>query len=876
MAGVRLRGEIKSQAGIDWQIDIYDELYVGPIVEIEDAGFNFKIDKQGDDILEVIKAQSGVLQAFNADDYGVAFDSFVTDFIGADENRFKMRVFKNAGFYWGGNVIVDQSGFENMPKPRIFTIIANDFGRLTNIPFVEAIPVTGPQSDTIITHLNNVLEYLDMSQFYAAGDTYIQESFEFTENQVGAIGATESMFIKTRYSSSLNIKNLKDIDLRDTTRVRTAGTHVDNRKYIEIQDTDEPMSAKQVLVNIMRIMMCRIHHSNGMYIIQQVRNFDSATYEARNIKKDGTVASASTITHEQTLGVPSAALTLDVLAFGRFQYIVPLNKAIVTTPNTFTANILKPGQLNVNSGTTTDTFTIQLGSITGGNKKKISVTWENYLVKLTTSGLNSLITLTFKFIFGSNRLLGANNSNITKWTTTAADVVTRTVLYPAVGADGLRETDGITSADIPSGTHVNCTLVVTASIAAISGTLPTASNIDYILQNLFISLQDGERFISGSTYEVDNPSSNDNSIVLDFGTLTLADEGILSTLNAFEVNTTGSTFVISDTWDAGFGTDTSLAQTIPQEAMSLQRTPIEMVQGPLRGDWSPAKTLDYNSNTYVFNGGTHNLRDDEIRGEWFELITSKTSVQIDKKIDKEEKYNGRTPTSSRIRKKYWEWIDIYKDFDSTMSKVRTFVSSGGAVTSIDIDDPGNSLMKKGDKVQLINVMDGTLIDEVTLTADVDSGDTTMSITSITLSEDTGVGSKFRHNPRELVTSQKGRFETLQQIQAPFIKVTVADTATFNLEKDMVHISSQRSLTGTQTITLPALSECWNADLGIGARFTIKDADTNASVNNITIDLDDSSTEDIIYTNGAENTLVIGIDGLDITLQVTSATTVEAY
>ena len=887
MAAVRLRANITSQAGTTWRIDVYDENYTGSVINIDIQDFEITYEKKGDDILEPLKTSSAELFAYNRELYEGDFDLFVQDIVAADEDQFKLLAYKNGSDKenWVGNILVDNSSYENISLPRIFKISAIDgFGRLKNIPSAEALATTS--QDTLIKHIIDALEYNNLSQFWGASDTYIRESFEFTETAVGAISSTQSMLLFTRYATSMNIKDIENIDLRDTTRVRTVRTHSKTSQYISIKDTDEAKTAYQVLEDLLRLMTCRMFISDGVYHIQQVRNLDGTTYESRNIKKDGTIASASTISPQQTAGQVLTGKDLTVMAGGQFDWFQPLDKAIVTTPNTFTANILKPAEMNLNTSTTPVTRTIELGTIVGGTSKRISVDWANWFTKLTDPvGLSSITTLTFKFIFGSNRLLSTNaKRNTYLWTTTAADVVTRVLDYPQFGRDGMISTDSIISAPIPTGTHTSCQLIITATLTAKgSGGIPTTTNYDYFLNNIFVRLTDGTDFSSGQIYEVENPGTNNNSTILDYGELGLSDEGIISNLNSFEVDTgkgSPATWVPSGVWNAGFGVNTSLSKIIPQESMALQRTPVYRLQGPVVGDWSAFNSLVYNvdgeNKIFVFNGGTFNVHDDEINGEWFEVGVVKTSIKVDTEIQKMEKWRGRLPGSVNAPKGYVQWDDDWKAFQSNLTTIRTQKTSGSTVTSLDIEAPGHVRMLAGDKVQLVGVLNGNVIDELVLSADVGSSDTSMSVDSITLSDDVATGSFLRFKPSQVVESEVGRFQELQMNSAPLKKVTVVSSTTHDIEIDQFVISVEHTDTAAVTLTLPLASDCWNADLGAGLEFRILDSDANASVNNITVQVEGGSGDEITDTAEAQTSTIIGSDGFDLKIQCISASRFKAY
>lgn len=877
MAAVRLRANIMSQAGIRWRIDIHDRDYSGSTIPIDINGCTIEYERKGDTILEPIHASEATLKAYNRDQYSADFDSFVDDLLTADELRFKMIIYKNGAttLYWVGNVIIDNCNYENLSNPRIFEIKATDgFGRLKNIPFAEAIPVGGvPVFNELIQHLTEALAYNDLAQFWGASDPYIQESFEFTETQVGAIAAGESMLLFTRYSSGLNLKTYADITLTDTDRVRTAKG---GNLFIDDKDTDEPFSAHQVLENIMRILCCRIMISDGVYRIQQVRNFDGSGYTARNFKKDQTILNNVTITPRQTTGPVQLGNELQVLAGGQIDFMQPLNKARLRTPNIFQSRLLKINDLTISASTSPVTDTVELGDVVGGTDKRINIAWRQNLINLLVAGKRARLTITFKFVFGTAatpiyRLLGTSALlNNWAWTSgTAGDEVT--IIF---AGSGLHSRDSsITTPDIPTGTHTAAQVIITITQDTIPGTTGAAltdADFKMIFRLFAVSLRDGSLFQDSATYEVDNPDSSDNSTIQDFGTLSLADTGIITNLNSWQVDTGGSTWVNSADWNAGFPGNESLARTILKEAMSLQKTPVERRQMNLEGDWSAYQVAFYDSKPFVFNGGTQNLHDDEVNGEWFELITVKTGISINKVITATRANLDRDPGILTALKDFQDWMDDWKDFDAQQAVMSTLEPAGGAVTSLPIIAPGHDLMKKGDKISLMDAHNGVEVLEVVLDADVGSADTSMTIVSITVPELPAM-TWVRHKPSQVVTSELGRFDNLQMISAPAKKINIANASTFDIETDMYKISSEFSQTGTQVIELPLADDCWDANTSTGLEFIVFDTDENASINNVTVQVEGGSGDEIIDTQSGQSSTIIGEDGFDLTIQCISAT-----
>jgi hypothetical protein len=768
MAAVELQSFVTSQAGTQWRIDIYSETFAGATKEIQNQDFTIKFESEGDDITEPLKASTAVLMAYHRDDYDTEFDAFVTSLISSDENEYKMLVYKYvSGAFaldWAGNIIVDSCNYENVSNPRIFRITAVDgIGRLKNKPMAEAI-ADPSQMTTIADHIIDCLGYNDLAQFWGAGTAYLQESFAFYETSIGALAATESWLIRTRYSSTLNIKNLKNIDIRDTTRIRgwTRSDNIDTG--VTVKDTDEPLTAYQVLYNIMRLFSCRIMLSGGQYRIQQIRNFDASSYTYREIDKAGAYVANGTINHQNTFGKADGGFALRPRSGGLFNWLQPLSEARVSNQNTLQASILKPSKIALDSSNTPQSRTIELGTIEGGTDKKLYFSWINIVNKLTVSGQNAgpKVTLSIKVQLaggtGSSQYLSGTALK-NSWSTNAASRVTIVIDNVQTGFEKLIEYASIISQlDIPTDTYTDCEIVVTATLT-FKGASVTSTHFEYYMDHMAVTLSDGENFTSNIEYTVNNPSSTDNSTALDFGAIGLSDEGIITNLNAIEVDTGGGTWQQSSTWVAGYSTDVTLTKTIAHEAVALQRLPVKMLLQTVVGDYYAHLSVQYGSNTYVLNGGTYDVKNDEFNGEWFKIILNKTSIQTDKTVRGVEPGFGKIPDFYSAPKKYVKVIDDFKDFSKDLTDTTSaMLVSANPHTSISINTVGFAQIKNGDKLKIWDPQTQEIVQEVTVTADVTAVATSISVSSFSASADIPAGAQITHLPRELVTAECIRAE----------------------------------------------------------------------------------------------------------------------
>jgi hypothetical protein len=515
----------------------------------------------------------------------------------------------------------------------------------------------------------------------------------------------------------------------------------------------------------------------------------------------------------------------------------------------------------------------ELGTIEGGTNKKLYFSWINIVNLLTTLGGNDgpIVTLSIKVqLAGSGTdyyLSGTATKN--SWSTTPTDRVTVTLKNVHTGFEKLYENVSLISqSDIPTATHTDCEIVVVATLTWANGSFTAgATDFEFYMDHMAVSLSDGENFTSNVEYSVNNPSSTDNSTVLDFGALSLSDEGIITNLNAIEVDNAG-TWQQSSTWTAGFGANVSLTKTIVHEAIALQRLPVKKLLQTVVGDYYAHLTVQYGSNTYVLNGGTYDIKNDEFNGEWFKVILNKTSIQTDKTRKGVEPGFGKIPSFNSAPKKFVDKMDDFKDYSHDLTtSTDSLLISGSPYTSISINAVGYAQIKNGDKLKIWDPQTQEIVTEVTVTADVTDVATSISVTSFITPADIPAGAQITHLPRELVTATCGRFdtvkgETIQGDTATELQRTITSNTTLTNADNIVLADSSG---GPFTITLPAASTMYGSSYG--QKIIIVDVACSSEENPITIQRAGSDTINDTAAGGIET--VLSANGFELTFRAIS-------
>jgi len=151
----------------------------------------------------------------------------------------------------------------------------------------------------------------------------------------------------------------------------------------------------------------------------------------------------------------------------------------------------------------------------------------------------------------------------------------------------------------------------------------------------------------------------------------------------------------------------------------------------------------YDSNSYVFNGGTMNCNRDELNGEWFEFTQDKSGLSIvsndtDGYIYKGDDKVGLPKKGTYDPKKY-NRDAMFTLINKTLANTDTaYTVSGGAITSISIDSLDRDIYED-DVIEIVHPVTLRSMDSFTLSADATSSATSLSVVSQTPAEDLPAG-----------------------------------------------------------------------------------------------------------------------------------------
>lgn len=749
----QLLGGFYSENGGNYDIQILNENFVGSSKNIKTNNLKITYESEGDQILESLKASRCEFSFINDSD---EVDAFINALVNGVEDDFHLVVNKQNDLFWCGVILADQISFEDKPKPRIVTITAIDgIGRLADIEF----DYSAADQNTMLKYIYEALEYNNLSQYWGVNDAYFEESCEFYDTQMNNTGTQYSPLLQTRFERTLFLTDEVNGSKKINRTVAGFG------QYSITLPTYTPVTCAQVLDEILKINSCRMFLSEGSYYIQQVRNFNNSTYNERSIKKDLTVLSYQNASHRLTEAT-------DVKRLGDciWTYFPPLQEVRL---NSVPRNTLAQGGSDIqilDQSTTPIAQTVQLGTLRGGSGSGKTLRILIQVQVSVLSSLNNSVTVEANLTAGSYRLKSTSaKPDIVEWTTNATDRVTRG-FDPYIDNTSTLYID-IETPEFPSAKEDNCTL----SIEYTGVNFDTSDSMKIYPPELIL-LEDGVQVQEGqySVYNLIN-----NSVIIDYGQPLLNDFTLgFSSKNSFEVNSTGSTWVNSGNWDAGYSADVSLVETRCLETMSLQDKAVEVLQGSIKvpesyiGVGTPYApmfhlTYYYDSKTFVFNGGTLNCLTDTFTGEWFRSIQNKTGWSIQQDDGDGEVYNKDikvgVPKKKVFSNDHWTKQAMFSLVNKQLATIDTDIPNSGAITTISITSLDRDLYD-GDVVSVLHPVNMRVMDTFTLSADANSGDVELDVTSQTPTDDIPAGALIVFNAQTIRDS--GVFRTTSSSTPP--------------------------------------------------------------------------------------------------------------
>jgi len=723
--GLRLEGEMTSSLGIDYRVQIYDGSYSGSTVTIPLNNIELQYMPSDDTLLSPIITSELTINLYDDGTSGIA--AAITSIETSDEENIEVTVERDSGsgyaLEWVG--IVQKEGIVryNISEPVEITLRATDgLNLLKDVRYPGIANGTHTGSSQLMQFITECLEENGLDSFWGASEPYIRESIEWSENQVVS-PASDSPILYTR-CDVLKFRN------------EPGGESTENKTCFE------------VIEGICNLFGAQFFHANGCYYLRQPRNYDGTSHTERRLSKGLTELSSATVSNDAitTSSLPSAD-QVRVLGGGAYMLREPLDIVRADIKPGYLlpmehSDDYRIGWIDTGGGSTVNdkdhTFTVPLGTVVASTSPPARL---RILQELNIGGKRweFKITYTINLGIGAYYLDWDSATNTFSWSASSASYID---FKPTRGNNGDYNI-GLITPPIPNGTYTNSTLTCRIEFWD-RGTGAQPSDIDIINAKNYILLKQpqvelesgGEEFDWDFEVNIQNPQSNDNSKVLDLEEVWFNDTAVVSTKSMFEVNTTGSTWAVSGTWDAGYDTDVNLSMTHLYERMSFQIHPVRMYRGTIEGFYRPHLSWIYDGETFVMRRLTHSFKMDEYNGDWWKINQAVSGVTLGDKLPKDiptiYRRNRGTRKDDRDRDRFYKLQRIGEN--------SVTIDQGDTITEfVLLRQVGHENIRDNDTIGIVHPLTGEVLQEFTVDGDVGASDTSISVDSGTADYDYDIG-----------------------------------------------------------------------------------------------------------------------------------------
>jgi hypothetical protein len=647
--GVRLTSEFKSTTDKLYEIQILDDEYSGTVSSFEVSSNGFTIDYSGEteNIYSPIIGSKCSISAYNNSS---AFDSFITDLIARQEERFTIKIIEysnatatsaaadfatrvtadggtfedkpcliadiealggTASLLWAGRIAQDLITELDEAKPRLFDIVATDgMDKLKNIEAGEGF-------NTITNIFGGAILNAYNTNIFAADDAALKVVCNWFSQQ-------------HTYSASSQPLETTVID-RDTFHTINDDGSLDKTSMFELMES------------VCKIFGLRFYYSRGCFRLEQLFLKDSSSLLEFSYKTNGNLIGSETVTTDKTINQSSDAARLEG---NIFKFLPAVNKTQITIDR-HTVDV------NGTKHTSTAAPQIDLGFIPNLQDDTLAPLANQLFIRnrvtiflevpssVSTTSIYGIVNFDISVTDGTTThylkreivTLGSSfGLGIMEWTTTQAGSGYKKVLttFKENADQSITASNVILTPPLPiSGeVSINTNLVGFIDITNTTYTLAGTSSASYEVE--FIDVRTtNQDILSQATTTVQATTTNtniDSGLIYDLGTTKLFDalgeRGSLYERNA-------STLVQTPTtgWREGnSGSYRKIQNLVTSEFLRLMNKPIELYEGDIFSSHDFKDRLVFDSGNWVQLSGTFNGNLDTWSGTWYKI--SKETITI--------------------------------------------------------------------------------------------------------------------------------------------------------------------------------------------------------------------------------------------------------
>ena len=741
--GVRLRNEFNSIDAIAWKIDVIDEDYAAAVLtfETESPGFQLKY-AAGDEPWDPIHASQAKV-------FGLVEDSDLEDLIDdladSGEDRFFVKIYKDASLYWTGKMLIDQASKQDRYYPYAFDMTFTDgVGALKDIDFDNSGTLyTGREDITGI--ILKILDKTGIADQFGANDDFLKTCVHWYD----------AHHPDPFYAKWCPLKY----------------TDIDHMAFYDYENEEnKPKKCWEILEDILVTFGCVLKQADGLFQIIQPNELINETIMTRTFDKSGTFNSYAYF--EQYM-VNSGSY--DKLAGGMTRYLPPLQyvqRKYLYKQSPEGTNII-PEQDKYE--TAVDFIT----DVSGGNDEYLMFASALHII-LELSQVQEPFKIKWRMDIvitksdASKRYLynGPNGTDAYSWSTNSNHYVT---IWSMIGMNqrtyyNIFQGINFNTNELPwdaTGTFrfrfVNFYTEKGDEVFHIQG----SSDMEYICDFHLLLIYENQVAPEGTLiFKATNDNTGEYSKALDLPDSHIGDGPNLYSLGRLETSD-GSTTINSTLWGFKDGArDTKIHQLLVNETISRRQQPVDVFSASyVSSAYSAEKCFLVGAAVYIPMNITLSAKDDIWQGQWWKLklsgYTPETGLWIEPAVyEAGYVWNLKNWSTQNLVE---DEEDVPNDVDNRvgmpssatndlMAQVQTLtdilkiaqlnenISTGDAKAAITVDLMDTQVLQAGDVIRIVG-RGGGYFEELVVSSDQAPGATSISVVSNTFENDFQLGCK---------------------------------------------------------------------------------------------------------------------------------------
>lgn len=308
LGNLRQYGEFKSDQGVLYKVEIYDEDYVGAAEEFPMGanGFKLKYDGEGEDRYHAIKASSVTIEAYSTNG---AFDTFLRDIREGEQGRFKVQILRDSSKFWLGVLLLDVGNVKDEFYPQLHELRAVcGLSLMKDVPFNKSVYTTDTQLETLYETVNPIINllryYTGIVDFFTTSTTFVRTMVDWYEDSMPTPAQSVDPL---RYSAIYPLA------------------------FMDVQgETKTPISAYEALEQICKVWGARVFQADGFWWFIQVDTYRNLpAYYRRYPYQTSTALGSGSEDLKKNIGSATSIYNIKDLG-GQMDYYPKLKKVQAT------------------------------------------------------------------------------------------------------------------------------------------------------------------------------------------------------------------------------------------------------------------------------------------------------------------------------------------------------------------------------------------------------------------------------------------------------------------------------------------------------------------------------------------------------------------